>query len=283
MISTNDLNARFHAKSSSQTPTEQRMANNSRTRFPVPNVILAATLLWLTACASIGPRPATPIADVINASKDRQPEQVIESIRASRTTYALKGSDFAKLARAGVPLPALDHLQQAFVNDVDLLTRYWAQGGGPGGCVSCYPQPLDLANLASGGNGMGDTGGITHRAGYRPQGLPDWVMAYPARIGQPPITLAQIESQVKSGVPSEELAARIRGSRLDGVVPQPFKLRLSTHDTAGVSGSEFAYLARDGASDDVLDAVQQKFIAQFIEFARLGYIQGGPAPGGARK
>lgn len=258
------------------------MAEKTQTKSLFHGLFLSATLLLLTACATLGPQPSTPISEVIAGAKDKQPDQIIQNIQASKTTYALKGSDFAKLAAAGLPPTVLDHLQQSFVNDVDLLTRYWAQGGGPGGCASCYPQPLDLSNLSSGGNGMGDIKGITHRAGYRPQGLPDWVMAHPARVGQPSITLAQIENEVKSGAASAELAARIRGSRLDGVVPPPFKLSVGMHMTAGVSGSEFAYLARDGASDDVLDALQQKFIAEFIEFARLGYIQGGPAPGGAR-
>jgi hypothetical protein len=124
-------------------------------QFRTP-LCVAAFALLLGACSVMTPRPATPISEVVTLSKGGQPEQVINRIGSSKTTYALRGSDFAKLADTGVPSKVLDYLQQTFVNDVDLLTRYWVLGESLGGCVSCYPQPLDLANLASGGNGMAD-------------------------------------------------------------------------------------------------------------------------------
>src|SRR6185436_20420778 len=97
---------------------------------------------------------------------------------ASKTTYALRGSDFGKLAEAGVPPQVLDHLQQAFVNDVDLLTRYWVLGESLGGCASCYPQPVDLSTLAHNGSGMADPGNtFMYTTFSRPHGLPDWVTA----------------------------------------------------------------------------------------------------------
>jgi len=50
------------------------------------------------------PRPVSPISDVVALSKGGQPERVIDRIESSKTTYALRGSDFAKLADAGVPI-----------------------------------------------------------------------------------------------------------------------------------------------------------------------------------
>ena len=125
------------------------------TRIPYPLTVAAMALL-LSACSVMTQRPVTPISDVVTLSKSGPPEQVINRIGSSKTTYALRGSDFGKLADQGVPPKVLDYLQQAFLNDVDLLTRYWVLGESLGGCVSCYPQPVDLASLAGGGNGMAD-------------------------------------------------------------------------------------------------------------------------------
>jgi len=135
----------------------------ARFRTSLSTALLA---LLLGACSIWAPRPATPISEVVNLSKNGQPEQVIDRIGSSKTTYALRGSDFGKLADAGVPPSVLDALQQAFVNDVDLLTRYWVLGESLGGCVSCYPQPVDLANLANGGNGMADAHDLGRHYGY---------------------------------------------------------------------------------------------------------------------
>ena len=144
-------------------------------------------------------------------SKGGQPEQVINRIGSSKTTYALRGSDFGKLADAGVPPGVLDYLQQTFVNDVDLLTRYWVLGESLGGCVSCYPQPVDLANLASGGNGMADAHDVARYSSYgKPQGLPDWVSAIPGNINASGLTIGEIERMVKEGMPGADIAARIR-------------------------------------------------------------------------
>ena len=84
---------------------------------------IAACALLIGACSSMTPRPATPISEVVTLSKGGQPDRVIDRIAAAKTTYALRGSDFGKLAAAGVAPKVLDALQQYFVNDVDLLTR----------------------------------------------------------------------------------------------------------------------------------------------------------------
>ncbi len=248
-------------------------------RFRTP-LSVAAFALLLGACSVMTPRPATPISEVVSLSKGGQPEQVINRIGSSKTTYALRGSDFAKLADAGVPPKVLDYLQQTFVNDVDLLTRYWVLGESLGGCVSCYPQPLDLANLASGGNGMADARDVARYSTFaKPQGLPDWVTARPGNINAPGLTIGEIERLVKEGTPSADVAARIRASRLYDIIGTQGIEKVSTHYVAGLSGSELAQLHNDGASDEVLDALQQKFLAEYIEFARIRYQSWGKGPG----
>ena len=93
------------------------------------SLCMAFLALLVGGCSMLTPRPATPISEVVKLSGNAPPEQVINRIGEFKTTYALRGSDFGKLADAGVSPKVLDYLQQAFVNDVDLLTRYWAIGG----------------------------------------------------------------------------------------------------------------------------------------------------------
>ena len=240
----------------------------------------AAFALLFGACTVMTPRPATPISEVVTLSKGSQPEQVINRIGSSKTTYALRGSDFSTLADAGVPPRVLDYLQQTFVNDVDLLTRYWVLGESLGGCVSCYPQPVDLANLASGGNGMADAHNVARYSSYgKPQGLPDWVTAIPGNINASGLTIGEIERLVKEGTPGADIAARIRASRLVDIIGTGGLTKVSTHYVAGLSGSELAQLHKDGASDEVVDTLQQKFLAETIEFARIRYQSWGKGPG----
>ena len=255
------------------------MFSSHQCRNVVCRFSLAACALLLGACSVMTPRPVMPIADVVALSKGNA-EQAISRSSASKTTYALRGSDFSKLADAGVPPKVLDYLQQAFVNDVDLLTRYWVLGESLGGCVSCYPQPVDLPNLASGGNGMADARGLARHSTFgKPQGLPDWVTAYPGKANAPGLTIGEIEQLVKQGTPGADVAARIRGSRLYDIIGTQGISKISTHYVAGLSGSELAQLHKEGASDDVLDALQEKFLAEFIEFCRIRYQSWGKGPG----
>jgi hypothetical protein len=233
---------------------------------------LAACALLLGACSILTPRPVTPISEVVRLSKGSAPEQVISRISASKTTYALRGSDFGKLSDAGVPPAVLDQLQQAFVNDVDLLTRYWVLGESLGGCGSCYPQPLDLSNMDSGGNGMADARYVASHSTYgKPQGLPDWVTAIPGGANAPGLTLGEVERMVGDGMPNADIAARIRASRLYDVIGTQGITTVSTHYAAGLSGSELAQLRKKGASDEVVDALQRKYLAEYIEFSRIRY------------
>ena len=247
------------------------MFSSRQCRSLVCRFSLAACAFLFGACSILTHRPVMPISEVVALSKSNQ-GQAINRSAVSKTSYALRGSDFGKLADAGVPPKVLDYLQQAFVNDVDLLTRYWVSGQSLGGCVSCYPQPVDLANLASGGNGMADASGVARYYTFgKPQGLPDWVTAFPGKVNAPGLTIGEIERLVKEGTPGAELAARIRASRLYDIIGTQGIGPVSTHYVSGLSGSELAQLHKDGASDEVLDALQQKFMAEFIEFGRIRY------------
>ena len=234
------------------------------------------------ACAGVGPQPPLPVSEVVSLSKaGSPPSQVVAKLNYTRTTYAPRGSDFGKLADLGVNPEVLDSIQAKFVGDVELLTRYYALGESLGGCSHCFPQPLDLANLASGGNGMAayrPSGNYT--GGGRPPGVPEWVpaspgVAYTAGAG---ITVEQIVSQSKAGAPARELARTIRTRRLDGVIAQGGTGSISTKSSVGLRGSQLAALHTQGVSDEVLDALQEQYLAQFIEYQRLRYQNWGKGP-----
>lgn len=235
---------------------------------------LGAPLLALAGCSVLQPRPVTPISEIVSMSKSgASADQIVARVRSARTTYALKGSDFAELDRLGVPGPVLDELQQRLVNDVDLLTRYAYLGESLGGCDRCYPQPVNLAMLDNGGSGMSDASGLGRAYSYaRPQGVPNWVPAYAGRPLAPMITVDQVATMVKDGVGTDEVIAKINDSRLDNIIADNGLSRISTHYSAGLTGSQFATLARQGVPDRVLDALQEKFLGEYVEFARLRYI-----------
>jgi hypothetical protein len=199
------------------------------------------------------------------------PEQALDRARTVKTTYALRGSDFGRLDRQGVPPPVLDHLQQSFVNDVDLMTRYWAQGEWLGGCDACYPQPLDLATLEAGGNGMAPYTGFRYYSFARPPGVPEWVPATPGTFRTPMLTVPEVAEMARRGMPEQELVDRVYHSNLDGLIGTGGWKGVSTHMEAGLKGSQLAALSREGVTDPVLDALQAKFLAQWVEFARLRY------------
>jgi hypothetical protein len=231
----------------------------------------AAAVLAITGCSIFTARPVTPISEVVEASKSGA-DRAIERMTSTRTSYALRGSDFGKLAEAGVPDKALDHLQQTLYNEVDLLTRYWVLGESLGGCDRCYPQPVDLSTLSAGGTGMADGHDLGHRSTFaKPQGLPDWMTAFPGPANGPVITVAEAEQLVKQGKPAEEVVAQIEGSRAHDYIDHQAFTKVSTHFVAALTGSELATLHRNGVPDPVLDALQRKYLAEFIEFNRVRY------------
>jgi hypothetical protein len=240
-------------------------------------VVVAAALL--SGCATLAGRQPLPIADVVDMSKSgAPPAQVIQRVRQSATTYALRGSDYAKLKAAGVPDPVLDYLQQSFVGHLDLLTRYWVLGERLGGCRFCYPQPVDVDRLQS-GFGVVDSAPAGYHTFGKPPGAPDWL---PAGLPRPlhRLTPEQIVKDANSGRSDEELVKRIRQqSRLDPVIGVGGWDAVRTQPVAGLSGSTLAQMHERGVSHAVLDAVQTQFLAQFIEVERLRYQNWGKAPG----
>jgi len=235
----------------------------------------------LAACAGVGPQPPIPISEVVKLSKsDTSAELVIARMRSTRSVYAARGSDFGKLADLGVKPPVLDSIQVRFVNDVELLTRYYVLGESLGGCVYCFPQPLDLTTLATGGNGMSPdlpTGNYTY--GGRPPGIPAWIPASPdlAFNRAPGITLDEIARRAKEGAPAEDLARQVRASRLEGLIAQG-GTNVGTMSSVGLYGSELAALHQQGVPDLVVDAIQEQYLAQFVEYQRLRYQLWGHGP-----
>jgi hypothetical protein len=240
---------------------------------------LAILAALLSACATINPNPPVPISEVVSLSKaGASPDTVIT--RMGRTIYAPRGSDFGKLADLGVQPQVLDFIQQRFVNDIELLTRTYVQGESRGGCPDCFPQPLDLANLAAGGDGMSADRPSGRRTGGRPPGVPTWVPNVPGTAfrNAPGLTIDEIARRAAAGVPAEELASQIRSSRLDGVIAQGViatgRISFGTRSSVGLPGSRLAALRKQGVPDPVLDAIQEQYLAQFIEFQRQRFRSG---------
>jgi hypothetical protein len=236
---------------------------------------LAATLLALPALVSAatvsGPREPLPIAEVVKLSQSgASAEQVIQRIRDSATTYALRGSDFVKLKAAGVPDPALDYLQQSFVDHLDLLTRYWVLGGNLGGCSFCYPQPVDLDAMLSGYANVTATPPGRY-VPSKPPGAPDWLPYPPFASTGSSLGVNQIVEMASSGMPEAELVQRIRSAHLIRVIGIGGHSAVRTHPIAGLGGAELARLEEQGVSEGALDALQGRFLAAFIEIERLRY------------
>jgi hypothetical protein len=236
-------------------------------------LVLGLTALLLGACATHTPMP---IDDVVQRSRQGQTaDQIVGQLRSSRTTFALRGSDFGRLAQAGVADPVLDHLQQSFVNDVDLQTRYWATGESLGGCRSCYPQQVDLSGLDSGGAAQ-QRPPSTYYAFSQPPGMPDWYRPYSAK--RRTISLDDVRRMARQGTSTEEMVRAVRSARLDRTIGVAGLGTVRTHPVAGLSGSELARLRAEGLPDPVLDEIQNAFVSQFVELQRLRYQHLGKGP-----
>lgn len=222
----------------------------------------------LAGCALVQQRPVRPISEVVESAQNgASSDQIISEMRTARTTYALRGSDFARLAERGVPDPVLDELQQRFFAEVQFQTRRWFSRGPTGGPASQFPQPLDLESLDQGGNGMGPTdsvGRVTH--GTRPQGVPEWVPPYPPLRG-PAISANAVVDMTNSGKPTQEIVATVLGSRVD-ILYADSPAFSSRFRTAALTGSQFARFAEQGVAPEVLDALQAVYIAQHVERSR---------------
>jgi hypothetical protein len=236
-------------------------------------------LLAVCSCARwYTPRNPLPIAEVVQLSKSgTKAPLIIQRIRESGTTYALRGSDFAKLQAEGVPDPVLDYLQQSFVDDLDLYTRYWVTGEGLGACSFCYPQPVDVDKLESGYGVVAAEPAGTYRPD-KPTGVPSWVPYPPNPASTGSVSVSDIEKMAKDGVPEAQIIERINHSRLTHVIGVGGTFTVRTQPVAGLSGSELAQLHQQGVGYAALDALQGLFLAQFIEAERLRYMNIGKGP-----
>ena len=88
-----------------------------------PNAIFAIICVVALSASAAFASPL-PISEVVRMSgSGARPRDVIERLRVSQTSYALRGSDFGKLKVAGVSDEVLDYLQQSFVSDVETGQR----------------------------------------------------------------------------------------------------------------------------------------------------------------
>lgn len=235
--------------------------------------IVSLTLPFLGLLLGI-PKPAdaaipepVPIAKVVAAARaGDDAASIIAQLKKARTAYALRGSDFGKLADAGVPALLLDSLQQGFVDDVDLLVRYWVSGETMGPCPWCYPQQVDLGQPPAPENGR--TFPPPLRVGFgRPLGLPDWYRPAGLTVGRH-ITVEQVREAVKAGQPEAQIVQTLRSSGLDDVIGIGGVTKFGTRLQAGIAGSRFAALRAEGIPDAVLDELQVRYLAMYVEYLR---------------
>lgn len=224
--------------------------------------IAAATITALSLVACATPQPL-PVREVIERAQS--PDATISAMRQAKTTYALRGSDFGVLQSQGVSDEVLDYLQQSFIDDVDLLTRYWALGETIGGCARCVPVEVDLSDPAA----PRERPTSTALRFDRPQGLPSWYRPYSAKRGQ--VTVEGVREMAAAGTPEADLVRTIRESNLDAIIGTGGLAPIRTRPTAGLRGSHLASLHRAGVPDAVLDELQSAFLSQFVEVERLRY------------
>lgn len=249
------------------------MHTDLRLRPHAASVACGLLALLLVGCAAQVPMQ---FEDVVQRGRAGQPaDQIIGAVRASRTIYALQGSDYGKLAQVGIPPPALDYLQQSFINDVDLLTRYWATGESLGGCHACYPQQVDLSGLGNNLSAQQGPPSTYYRPG-QPLGLPNWYRPFSARIKS--ISVDEVRSMTKAGASNQAMIDAIRDARLTQIIGVGGLGSFGTHPLAGLSGSELARLRQEGIPDPVVDELQVAFVGQFVEIQRLRYQNLGKGP-----
>ena len=254
---------------------EQLYRHDSVGSGSVGRVLLTMVLASLLGgCALFSYRQPTPISTVIDeAKKGTSAKEIITKIKNAQTIYALRGSDFAKLAYYKVPPEVLDELQQQWFAQVQFLTRRWYSTGSIGGTPQVYPQPLDLDNLDQGGNGMAPNKDVAKiGVSTRPQGIPKWVPAYPP-VNGPVMKANEVVEMTRNGMSTDEIVKKVRSSRLYPLyVDNDFSVR--RFRTAALTGSMFADFADKGVAYDVLDALQATYLALHIETERYNAPRG---------
>jgi hypothetical protein len=225
---------------------------------------LLALLATVTGCVS--PRQPYLLSDVVTRSQRGDSAQaIVSALRIARTTYALKGSDFAELRAVGVHDTVLDHLQQGFTGDVEFLVRPWSASRALGRCAPCFPQQVDLSSLQSNGSVRQTPPPLRATAG-RALGLPDWYRNTHGYLRDGGITVDELRDLHRSGMSEDQLLAELRTRRLSDVIGVGGNTRMSTRLEPGVSGSTLADLAAEGIPPAVLDELQVNYLAVLVEF-----------------
>jgi len=227
--------------------------------------------LWMCVATALASEQPLPISEVVSMSTSSLPPQKqIERIHDTRTSYALRGSDFAKLKAAGVSDAVLDYLQQSFVDDVDLLTLYWVTGEGLGGASAFYPQPADVERMVS---GYGTAPG--RYLPSLPPGVPDWVSSDLAPFSAKRVSVSDILAMSRRGDSDSQIIDQLHNAQLQTLGGAPAPKTIRTRPLAPISGSELARLKDEGLSDAVLDELQSRFLAQYVALERLRYQNAG--------
>ena len=214
-----------------------------------------------------------PIAEVIEMSRSGAEAADINAAMArQRTSYALRGSDFGKLAEAGVPPAVLDQIQQAFVTDIGFVLRRSSYGAAAAWCPRCYPWQVDLTSLP-------DTAGIRQTTPMRPigfgraPGLPDWYR--PIRPSLEFLSVDDLRQMLAAGRPADEVRETLSRVRLKGVIGVTGLKTLGTLVHAGLTGTTLAALRKEGLPDPLLDEIQTRYLAEVVENLRLRNVGNG--------
>lgn len=228
-----------------------------------------AAFALMGACATA--RQAYRIDTVVEESKrGAAPSAIIDGIKAAKTSYALRGSDFGKLKQAGVSDELLIYLQRAFVRDVDLLTRYWVLGEGLGKCAWCFPQEVDLSGLDS-GRPLAQYPPPLKSRPSQPLGVPSWYQPWTSGYRSHIVSIEQLREMAKQGASEAQMLDLLRDATPENVVGVGGIGQIGTFPLPGLSGAQLAQLRADGLPDAVLDQLQVRFLAAYVENARLRY------------
>lgn len=238
-------------------------------------IALAVALMAAVPAAPAAPREAFPLSEIVlRSQRGETGASLVRTLRTARTSYALRGSDFARLRAAGVADDVLDQLQQSFTDDVDFLVRYWYSGSSQGRCGPCYPQQVDLSGLPDGAAVRQSPPPLTSNPG-RPLGLPDWYRTTRGHAVSGGISVEGLRAMAAKGASQEEMLQALRTRAVIDVIGIGGKGSFGSHLVAGISGSTFADLHAAGISDAVLDELQANYLAVYVEYLRLRHLTKG--------
>lgn len=247
----------------------RKVTMSKTTRLATGLGLAAAVITFSSACHAV--RASYPIDQVVAQSRQGvAAASIIGDIKAGKTSYALRGSDFGRLKAAGVQDEVLDYLQRSFIGDIDLLTRYWVLGESLGKCAPCYPQEVDLSGLASSGKATQSPPPLQYRP-VQPLGVPSWHQPWNAGFGGRTFKIAALRDMARQGRSEAEMLALMKNGAPDRVVGVGGIGQFGTRPLPGISGPELAQLHADGVPDKVLDELQARFLSAYVENARLRY------------